>query len=196
MRRFEFVIASCLVAVFGLAACGGSSSSSSSSSSSGAAALPAAEWVARLCTAGLAFDDAVSAAQAAIQNTTPASLAEAKQQFVSFFDTSITALNQLESKMAGLGTPAVSDGSAAVAKAKVQFDQLKTALTKARTEAEALPTDDQNAFSTGADAIGNELSNLKIGDNGTLTFGQADLDNAYKANADCQKLENGPSASP
>jgi len=156
-------------------------------------ALGATEWVAQLCAFGSTLNDQIQQATSDLQNASPATLQESKQLFVSYFDTTISTFQQIDGELAKLGTPAVDGGAAAVVKVTSQFDDALAALEKARTEAEALPTDDATTFSKAAEAIGNELRNTSIGENGHLTFGQSDLDTAYQANATCQALENSPS---
>src|SRR5262249_53227968 len=123
---------------------------------------------------------------------------EAKQTFVDYLTFVLNEFTALQSQITSLGVPDAPGAAEAIDRVKAQFEAAKAELQTVLNQAKNLPTDDANAFTQGIDAITTSLDRAQPfgGPNGSLSFGQADLDAAYKANATCQELDSESSATP
>jgi hypothetical protein len=207
MRRSRLVFAAVLFSSLALVACGGGSKAGSSpssarpsASSSAGGGLSAAAWVSQFCQFGKTLSDQIQERTDALQNFTPSTLQEAKQTFVDYLTFVLNEFTSLSNEFTSLGTPNVSGGQDAIDRAKNQFTLAQGELQQVLNQAKDLPTDDPNAFTQGIDAITASLDRTQPfgGPNGTLSFGQTELDSAFQADPTCQELNksSGGGASP
>jgi hypothetical protein len=197
MRRMRLLAVAVVSASAIMVACGGGSHASTSADSS-QSGRSAAGWVAGLCGFGKTLSGQINERTEQLQNFTPSSLEEAKQTFVDYLTFVLNEFTALQSQITSLGLPDVPGADAAIQDVKAQFEAAKAELQTVLNQAKNLPTDDAGAFTDGIDAITTSLDRAQPfgGPNGSLSFGQPDLDAAFKANATCQELESESSATP
>ena len=199
MRRTRLVaVAIASVSAIMVACGGGSNAASTSSTSRQPGGASAVQWVAGFCDFGKTLSDQINERTQQLQNFTPSSLEEARQTFVDYLTFVIDEFTALQGHINSLGTPDVPGARAAITRFKTQLKSAMAELQTVLTQAKNLPTDDPTAFTEGVDAIGASLDRAQPfgGPDDSLTFGQPDLDAAYKANATCQELESASSATP
>jgi hypothetical protein len=200
MRRSKWLAFAALTASVALAACGGGSKAATtpSTASHASGGVSAVAWVAGLCGFGETLSGQINDRTQQLQNFTPSSLEEAKQTFVDYLTFVLNEFTALQNQITSLGTPDVPGADAAIQHVKTQFQAAEAELQTVLNQAKNLPTDDANAFTQGIDQITASLDRAQPfgGPNGSLSFGQSDLDAAYRANATCQQLESGSSATP
>jgi hypothetical protein len=197
MRRSSVLAVAALSVSVTLAACAGGSKAASTSPAD-ASGVSAAAWVARLCDFGETLSGQIDERTQQLQNFTPSTLEEAKQTFVDYLTFVIDEFTALQSQVMSLGLPDVRGAEAAIRRVRAQFQAAQAELQTVLNQAKTLPTDDAAAFTQDIDQITASLDRAQPfgGPNGGLAFGQSDLDGAYRANAKCQELDNGGSATP
>ncbi len=200
MRRSKWLAVAVLSASVTLAACGGGSKSASapSATADGSGGSSAATWVAGMCGFGETLSGQINERTQQLQNFTPTSLDEAKRTFVDYLTFVLNEFTALQDRITSLGVPDVPGAGAAIRRVKAQFQAAEAELQTVLNQAKNLTTDDANAFTQGIDAITSSLDRAQPfgGPNGSLSFGQSDLDAAFRTNATCQELENQSSATP
>jgi hypothetical protein len=180
MRFRKPIAAACAIAVtIGLVACGGSSSSGPT---------PAA-YVKSICNAIGPFEKTVQQRSSALNLSTIKSPAEGKKALQGFLTQVASDTDQAVAKLKAAGVPSVSNGKQVSAAIVGAFTQLKGALTKAATQAGALPTASPQAFQTAAQGLGSAVQSSMSGIGGSLSnLKSPDLEAAAKKEPACTNL--------
>ena len=106
-----------------------------------------------------------------------------------YLDQQIRATDTLVSKLQDAGSPDVPDGDRIAGRIRDAFATAQSGLRKVRSEVEALPTGNVQAFSDAAQKLAEELRQVFDG-TGTALDGlkSPELEKAAKANATCQSI--------
>lgn len=184
--------------ITGVACGGGSSSSSSSSSTSTSAASTASanQWVGQVCGTLSNWKNDLQTKSNNFQASVSGSsdIQQAKTGLVSFLNSAVSSTNDMISKLQATGAAPSKDGQA-ISQALVSgFQQIQVSFQQAQTQAQALPTNDPQAFSTQAKAIGTSLENAgnTVGtniQNALKAYPTDNLDTEFNANPACQSLK-------
>lgn len=150
-------------------------------------------YVAAACGAISEWEDSVQTLSSGLtaQLQSASSLDAAKQEFVSYVDQNVTAVDTMVSKVKAIGSPAVADGDHIQSEVVAALEKIEADFAEAKSKAEQLDTSSPTAFSNGVTDVTNtldqELSNLgdPLGD-----VSDKALDDAANANATCQKLQS------
>jgi hypothetical protein len=163
-----------------VAGCGSSSSSSS---------VSAATYVKSICSAVTPFEKDVQTRSSALNLTTLANATQGKKALQQFLSAVASDTDQVISRLKAAGTPNVSNGDK-ISKGVVNaFTQLKAAMSRAVSQANALPTNSPQAFKTAAQNLGNTVrsSMTSIGA-GLSSLKSADLEKAASKEPACKAL--------
>ncbi len=157
--RVALVLAGALAATV-LAACGGGSDSSSETAAAttaeAAAAVPADEWAASVCTA-------VGDWQTELQSSAPdagnlTDIESAKQTLGDFLDGASTATDEMVSEVEAAGVPDVENGEEIAQKFQANLAAVGDSFDQAKTDLDALSTDDPTGFAAGLQGIATTLT--------------------------------------
>ncbi|HWC39977.1 MAG TPA: hypothetical protein VG476_15675 [Acidimicrobiales bacterium] len=184
-------------------ACGGGSSSSSStttttsgsSNSTTASGKTVSQWSGQVCSSVTGYLNSLQteANNLQTQANNATDLQQGKTALVNFINSAVSGTNNLVSQLEAAGPAPTRDG-AAISQALVGgIQQLGVAFSGAQAQAQALPTNDPQAFQNGAKAIGNSLNSAgtQIGNNIKSAIGKYPTDNlqtAFNNNPTCQQL--------
>jgi hypothetical protein len=177
-------------------ACGGGSSSSSSSSTTAASTVSASQWIGQVCGTLTSWKNDLQTRsnnfQAQISGSTD--LQQAKAGLVSFLNSAVQSTNDMISKLQAAGAASVPDGPAISQALIGGFQQIQVSFTQAQTQAQALPTDDPQAFANQAKALGTSLDNAgstagKNIQSAVSKFPSDKLDQEFNANPACQSIK-------
>jgi hypothetical protein len=144
VRRIAAV--TCGLVVLAIAGCGGSSSTSSGPSAS--------SYVKTVCTAIKGWVSDIESGSGKLNSATITTAAEGKTAIENFFGQAINDTTAVVAKLKAAGAPNVTNGSKISTALVSTFTQIQTTLTKGRTQAQALPTNDPAKFKTAGDALG------------------------------------------
>ena len=155
--------------------------------------VEAEAWVRQVCTDLLNFTDQLQTSntnlQASVQGE--ASLAEARQRIVTFFDEAVRASDQLRGSLARVGKPAVENGATINRELRQGIDQTRNSFVDAKTRSEGLSVDDPTAFQREAAAVGQDIraaSERARGDIARLRSSK-ELEQAADKEPACRKLQ-------
>jgi hypothetical protein len=177
-------------------ACGGGSSSSSSSSTTAAGTVSASQWIGQVCATLTNWKNDLQTRsnnfQAQISGSTD--LQQAKSGLVSFLNTAVQSTNDMISKLQAAGAASVKDGPAISQVLIGGFQQIQVSFSQAQTQAQALPTDDPQAFANQAKALGTSLDNAgntsgKNIQSAVSKYPSDKLDQELNANPACQSIK-------
>jgi len=147
------LLAACVLA---LAACGGG----------GAKKVSADQYTSSVCSTLKTWQNKIKAGSTTLSQTarSSSSLKEVRAKFVTFFDTSIAATDEMLKKLGQAGAPNVKNGSKFAAELLHAIGKAKPILVEARSKAEKLPLNDPAQFGQLAQGIGtsaqSQLTNL------------------------------------
>lgn len=178
-------------------ACGGGSSSSSGSTSTTAASqVSASQWIGQVCGTLTNWKNDLETRSNNFQSQISGStdLQQAKSGLVSFLNTAVASTNDMISKLQAAGAPPVKDGPAISQALVGGFQQVQISFSQAQTQAQALPTDDPQAFANQAKALGTSLDNAgnQVGKNiesAVNRYPSDKLDQEFNANPACQSVK-------
>ncbi len=201
-RRLSVARASAITAValsLGVTAvaCGGGSSSSSGSTSTTAASkLSASQWIGQVCGTLTNWKNDLTTKSNNFQSQVSGStdLQQAKSGLVSFLNSTVSSTNEMISQLQAAGAAPVKDGSAISQALVGGFQQIQVSFSQAQTQAQALPTDDPQAFSNQAKALGTSLDNAgntagKNIESAVNKYPSDRLDQEFNANPACQSVK-------
>jgi hypothetical protein len=182
--------------ITGVACGGGSSSSSSSTSTTAARTVSASQWIGQVCgtLANWKNDLETRSNNFQSQISGATDLQQAKSGLVSFLNTAVQSTNDMISRLQAAGAAPGTDG-AAISQALVGgFQQIQVSFSQAQTQAQALPTDDPQAFATQAKALGTSLDNAgstagKNIESAVSKYPSDKLDQEFNANPACQSIK-------
>lgn len=199
MRHRSILLALALAsAVIAISACGSSNhssaysnSGSTSGGSSGSSNVSPAAYVKSVCTTlGPAVRDIKSKESALAALATSNDPAQVKKGLQDFISASASDLGGVIPGLQSAGTPSVSNGTAIQAGLVSAFTQLKSALDAAGSQANSLPTNDPNAFKTGAASLGTTLKSSLAGISAGLSgLKDPQLSAAAKSEPACASLK-------
>lgn len=172
------MIATALVAV-AIAGCGGGSSG-----------VSAASYVKSLCTALGTWKNEIQSAGLALQSSGAgtASPAVAKRDYQRFVSALLSATQHATNTLRSAGTPAVTRGTQIAGGLTRAFDRAGTELSRANTQAAAIPTRNTSVFQIGAATVTAQIKAALQGI-ATVTPGQsAQLRTAATKSPACQAL--------
>jgi hypothetical protein len=177
-------------------ACGGGSSSSSSSSTTAASTVSANQWIGQVCGTLTNWKNDLQTRSNNFQSQISGStdLQQAKSGLVSFLNTAVQSTNDMISKLEAAGAASVKDG-AAISQALIGgFQQIQASFSQAQTQAQALPTDNPQAFANQAKALGTSLDNAgntagKNIQSAVSKYPSDKLDQDFGANPACQSIK-------
>ncbi len=113
-----------------------------------------AEWADSFCGSFSSWLDEIKAASDGVgNNVTPGDIESAKTAIADLFGTASTATQTLIDELEAAGDPDIEDGDQLVDDLIEKFEAFDTAAQKAKTETEALATDDIATFQSEADAL-------------------------------------------
>jgi hypothetical protein len=116
---------------------------------------------------------------------------EIRDGLVGFLEDAIAQTETLIGQVQNAGVPAVDNGEQASGSLVSAFQRVKTAFEDARDRASELPTDDQQAFATGAQELGSTVQQSLVTIGSELQNQQnKDLEGAFDENAACTELQS------
>jgi hypothetical protein len=142
----------------------------------------AKDWVDTIQQGAQTFGGGLSA------NSSPEQI---RDGLVGFLDDAIAETEELIGEVEEAGVPDVDGGEEASQTLIDAFNRVKSAFEDARAEAQALPTDDQQAFMQGAQQLGTTVQQAltEIGQE-LETQENEDLKGEFDENEACNELEN------
>ena len=173
----------------------GSSGGATSGATAGATEVSAQAYVAKLCSGFTGWQQAVSTRASNLsQNLSPSdTVQERKTALADYLDGLVADTDDLIQSSEAAGIPDVSGGEAAAHRLTSAFQDVKTALQKARKKVDTLPTD-VTGFQNATEQLRNDITDSLTGIGNSLsTLSQGDLDAAFNANPTCQKIATGGS---
>ena len=166
-----------------IAACGGDDT------------VSADEYVGSLCSAAGEFTTTVVEGQSALQEAAAGDISaeEGKEQLSSFFEDATSAGETAATEIEDAGVPDVENGEEIAEALSTAFGEVATALSDAQEDVDALPTDSDEAFQSGAEELATTFQDdvSSIGE-GLSSLGESsELETAAEENSECQALETG-----
>lgn len=166
-----------------LASCGGDS-------------VSADEYVGTVCTAIGDYVESVQGGQQAVIAAAAGDLSpeEGKAQITSFIGDAAAATDEAATQIADAGTPDVENGEEAADAITAAFNGLSDAFAEAQSQAEALPTDSEESFQSGAEELSTNLqeSSTAIGEGLNSVQENPELTDAAENNTECQSIQDAP----
>jgi hypothetical protein len=157
--RRTLILASILITL-AISACGGSSSSG----------VSAGSYVKSVCTAVRSWANDIAARSSALNVASITNAAQGKTAIQAFFTAAVADTNTVVSKLKSAGMPNVTNGKQISGALVSSFGQIETALSSGKTQADALPTNDPQAFKTAGQTLANgvraSLANIGTSLNG------------------------------
>ncbi len=179
MRGTVRALAIC-VSVAALAACGGSSE------------VSAASYVKSVCTTAATWRSSIVSAGAKLQSaSTSTSLPETKSDLVAFVGTIETATGHAADRLASAGTPSVSGGKSVASTLVSTFTRAKSNLSRAESEARAIPTTDKTAFDAAANKVQTDVRNALAQMSSITPANNPQLRSAAANDSTCKSLASG-----
>lgn len=168
----------------GIAACGGSGGSGSGSSGPTAAA-----YVKSICQAIGPFEKNVQSRSKALNLSNIKTPADGKKALQRFLNAVAADTDTAVNKLKAAGVPNTNNGKQVSTAIVGAFTQLKSALSKAATQAGNLPTTSPAAFQSAAQSLGSTVSSSMSGISGSLNnLKTPDLERAAKKEPTCTRL--------
>jgi hypothetical protein len=174
---------------------GGGGSTGSTAAAGGATKVSAKAYVAKLCSGFTGWQQAVSTRASVLsEHLSPSdTVQERKTSLADYLDGLVADTDYLIRSSEAAGIPDVSGGEAAAHRLTSAFQDVKSALQKARKKVDTLPTD-VTGFQKATEQLGNDITDSLTGIGNSLsTLSQGDLDAAFNANPTCQKIASGGS---
>jgi hypothetical protein len=179
MRTHPKLAAILMTGALALAGCGGSSHSGVS---------PAA-YVRSVCTAATSWRNAIQSAGTKLSSGVHTkSLTKAKAEYVTFVNSLVAATGQASSQLQSAGNPAVTNGKQISGSLVRIFDQAKSTLAQAASQASALPTSTPSAFEAGASKVVTSIRASLAGMSKVTPEKNPELHTAAAKDKACQSL--------
>jgi hypothetical protein len=155
------------------------------------------EWVADVCGAVGSWTNGIQDESTALGESAQGAenLAQARNQFVDFFDQVIARTDRMLTQIDDAGTPAVDDGEAIAEDLRNTLEPIQDAFADARDDAENLPTDDPAAFQEGATQIGETVQEeaqeiSRAFDELEREYDVPELDEAFEEEEACSEISS------
>jgi hypothetical protein len=162
-----------------LAGCGGSSHSG----------VSPASYVKTVCSAATNWRNAIQSAGTKLSSgVNTKSLTKAKAEYVAFVNSLVAATGQASSQLRSAGSPAVSNGKQISGSLVHIFDQAKSTLAQAASQASTLPTSSPRAFETAASKVVTSIRSSLAGMSQVTPEKNSELHAAAAKDPTCQKL--------
>ena len=202
-RKSTRLWALALIMVFAFIACGGgddpepaaeepTEASEAPAESPAAETATAEEFVSTLCTSMGDWVTNLQEGQSEVQaNVEPGNIQSGIDALTTFFDSAVSATDELIASIEGAGVPDIDGGEEIQQELLTKFGEAKAALESARDQVASLPSDDPQAFADAAQDLGTTIQTQlsSIGD-ALSALSQADLDAAAAADPACSSLSS------
>jgi hypothetical protein len=181
--RVKSIVLVGVVAALVLAGCGGGSKKTSPE-----------KYVSKVCVSVGVWQKAISSDSQKLQSllaeaSTSPDPAKLKTQMVNFVGDLVSETKQMQSELKAVGEPNVKNGAEIEKRLNAGIAKLVTALSNAKKQAEALPTNDAAGFGTGAQAVGSAIVTAGSSLGSTLSgLSSSELSSAANKDPDCQKI--------
>jgi len=165
---------------------------SASPAASGPTGKSASTYVSAMCSSLMTWGQAFKTEAGNLESKVRAAptLADKKQVFVDFTETLTTTTDTLIGQIQGLGVPAVDGGAAVESQLVTAFQRARETLAAAHDKAEALPTDDVNAFKKQVTDIGNSIGSLGDAFSSVGNMKNDALDKAFSSDPTCGQMNS------
>jgi hypothetical protein len=175
------------------AACGGGDGTSSPATTQ-AARVPVADWVGTVCTSVDTWQKRLT--QEAPDISDPNDLLAAKRAVVVYLGKAIAATQKMVAEIKAAGVPDTDKGEEIASSFTSALGSVEQAFQKARSDTQALPTDDAAALAKGLESVGTDLTTAGTRIGGTFDqiakkYPSADLGAAAQKNEACGALGSG-----
>jgi hypothetical protein len=174
-----------------LAGCSGSPLASQSSPSPTLRRLPPKDYVAGVCGAATAWESAVQAdtTQFETQSKSASSIEEGKTLFVAYVGQVVKETDSMVTTVTGLGAPTVPNGAQIRTAVIDSLGKIETVFQEAVTKAQQVDTSSPAKYAEGIQKVGSDIDSTlsNLGDP-LANLPSPELEQAAKANSDCQKL--------
>jgi basic membrane lipoprotein Med (substrate-binding protein (PBP1-ABC) superfamily) len=178
-RRTVAILAVLAITAAALSGCGGSSSSG---------VTPAA-YVKAICSAVGPFEKDVQARSSALNLSSIKSAQQGKTALQGFLKAIASDTDAAVSKLKAAGAPNVSNGPKIQSAIVSAFTQLDTAMQKAASSADSLPTASPEAFKTAATTLGNTVKTSMSGIGSSLNgLKSTALEKAAASDPTCKSI--------
>ncbi len=179
MKKILQVAALC-ASVAALSACGGSSG------------VTAASYVRSVCTAAATWKNAIVGAGGKLQSLSASTpLPQTKSDYVAFVGTVENATSHAADQLSSAGTPSVSGGKAVASKLVGTFARAKNSLSRAQSEARAIPTTSNSAFNAAASKVQTDVRNSLSQMSSVTPANSPQLRSAATNDSTCKSLASG-----
>jgi hypothetical protein len=176
MRKLVSALALC-ASVAALAACGDS------------AGVSAASYVKSVCNTAVTWRNAIVHAGQRLQSAlTSTSLPQTKSDYVDFVGTVKAATGHAADQLAAAGTPSVSNGKSIASTLVRTFNQARDSLSRAESEARAIPTDNKSTFNAAAGKVQTDVRNALAQMSSVTPANNAQLRKAAANDPTCKRL--------
>jgi hypothetical protein len=176
-----------------MVACGGGSASRNTSPRPSRQGLSPKDYVAGVCGAAATWETAIQTetSQFEAQSKSASSLDEGKTIFVAYVDQVVKDTDTMVTVIDGLEPPAVANGEQIRAAVASALQKVKSAFQDADAKAQQIDTNSTTAYVNGLTAIGTDIESTLSGLGDPLAnLPNAELEQAAKADPNCQKLES------
>ena len=166
--------------VAALAACGGSSG------------VTAASYVRSVCTAAATWKNAIVGAGARLQSlSATTSLPQTKSDYVAFVGTVAIATGHAAHQLSSAGTPSVSGGKSVASTLVGTFTGAENSLSRAQSDARAIPTTSKSAFNAAANKVQTDVRNSLTHMSSVTPANNSQLRSAAANDSTCKSLASG-----
>jgi hypothetical protein len=201
IRKSTKLWALALIMALVFIACGGgddpepaaeSPAAEESSSDPAATTSTPEQYVTNLCTQLGSWITALQEGQQTVtESIQPGNIQSGIDALRAFFDSAVTATENLVAGIQSVGPPDVEGGEEISAEFTAQFEEAKAALEDARAQVDSLPADDPQAFQDAANDLSLTIqSQLNAVGDALSTLSQPELDQEATTNAACQQLQS------
>jgi hypothetical protein len=168
------------VSVAMLAACGGSSG------------VSAASYVKSVCGVAATWRSAIVHAGQRLQSAaTSTSLPETKSDYVQFVAAVQTATAHAADRLSSAGAPSVRGGKSVASRLVRSFTQASESLSRAESEARAIPTTGKSVFNAAAGKVQTDVRNALAQMSSITPANNAQLRSAAANDPTCKSLASG-----
>jgi hypothetical protein len=123
----------------------------------GASGADPATWAKQFCTAVVNWQTKLQQESSKIENASPSSIAEGKQAIVNFLNKAVTLTKQAISSAKKAGVPNTPNGKKISTTLVGGLQKAQSLFSKAKSQAQSLPTNDPAKFAAAGKKIGTSL---------------------------------------
>ena len=179
MKKILQVAALC-ASVAAIAACGSSSG------------VTASSYVRSVCTAAATWKNAIVGAGAKLRSLSASTpLPQTKSDYVAFVAAVANATGHAADQLSAAGTPSVSGGKSVASMLVGTFTRAKNSLSRAESEASAIPTTSKSAFNAAASKVQTDVRNSLSQMSSVTPANNPQLRSAAANDSTCKSLASG-----